>query len=55
MWRGELEITETIQKLIESPDHKVEYSTLKGEWFDCGTFNSRLEAGLFMRERMRGR
>lgn len=54
-WRGELEITEAIQKLIDSPDHKVEYSILKGEWFDCGTFDSLLETGLFMRERMRGR
>lgn len=54
-WRGELEITEAIQKLIDSPDHKVEYSILKGEWFDCGTFDSLLGAGLFMRERMRGR
>lgn len=54
-WRGELEITEAIQKLIDSPEHKVEYSILKAEWFDCGTFDSLLEASLFIREKMRGR
>lgn len=54
-WRGELEITEAIQKLIDSSEYKVEYSILKGEWFDCGTFDSLLEAGLFIREKMRGR
>ncbi len=54
-WRGELEITEAIQKLIDSPDHKVEFSILKGEWFDCGTFDSILDAALSMKEKMRGR
>ena len=54
-WREELEITEAIQMLIESPDHKVEYSILKGEWFDCGTFDSILEAVLYTKKTMRGR
>lgn len=54
-WRGELEITEAIQNLIEAPNKKVEYSILEGEWFDCGTFNSLLEAGFFVKERMKGR
>jgi len=54
-WRGELEITEAIHKMAVSKKHKVKYSILEGEWFDCGTFDSILEAGLFIKEKMRGR
>jgi glucose-1-phosphate thymidylyltransferase len=54
-WRGELEITEAIHRMATSPNYKVEYHILEGKWFDCGTFESILEAGLFIKERMRGR
>lgn len=54
-WRGELEITETLHKIATSRKHKIRYSILEGKWFDCGTFDSILEAGLFIKERMRGR
>ncbi len=54
-WRGELEITETIHKMVTSEKHNVEYRVLQGRWFDCGTFDSILETGLFIKERMRGR
>jgi len=54
-WRGELEITEAIQTMIESPDHKVEYFILNGEWFDCGTFDSILDAVIYAKNKMRGR
>jgi len=54
-WRGELEIAEAIHKMATSSNYKVEYSILEGKWFDCGTFDSILEAGLFIREKMRER
>jgi len=54
-WRGELEITEAIHKMATSKKYKVKYSILEGKWFDCGTFDSILEAGLFIKEKMRGR
>jgi len=54
-WRGELEITETIHKMVISTEHKVDFRILEGQWFDCGTFDNILEAGLFIKERMRGR
>jgi glucose-1-phosphate thymidylyltransferase len=54
-WRGELEITEAIHTMATSKKYKVKYSVLEGKWFDCGTFDSILEAGLFMKEKMRGR
>jgi len=54
-WRGELEITEAIHKMVTSTKYKVKYSILEGKWFDCGTFDDMLEAGLFVKERMRGR
>lgn len=44
--RGEYEITDVINLLL--PD--VNYQFYKGRWFDCGTFNSILEASKFMRE-----
>ncbi len=54
-WRGELEITETMHKMVTSTKYRVEYRILEGRWFDCGTFDSILEAGLFIKEKMRGR
>jgi len=54
-WRGELEITEAIHKMATSKKCKVQYSILEDQWFDCGTFDSILEAGLFIKEKMRGR
>lgn len=54
-WRGELEITDTLHKMVTSPKYKVEYRISEGQWFDCGSFDSILEAGLFIKERMRGR
>lgn len=54
-WRGELEITETLHKMVTSTKYRVEYRILEGRWFDCGTFDSILETGLFIKEKMRGR
>jgi len=54
-WRGELEITDTLHKMVTSTKHKVEYRISDGQWFDCGSFDSILEAGLFIKERMKGR
>ena len=54
-WRGELEITEAIHRMVVSPKHKVGYTILEGRWFDCGTFDSILDAALYMKEKMRGR
>jgi len=54
-WRGELEITEAIHKMVTSAKHNVEYTILKGKWFDCGSFDNILEAGLFIKKKMRGR
>jgi glucose-1-phosphate thymidylyltransferase len=54
-WRGELEITDTLNKMVTSEKYKVEYRILEGQWFDCGSFDNILEAGLFIKERMRGR
>lgn len=54
-WRGELEITEAIHKMVISSKHKVGYTILDGKWFDCGSFDSVLEAALYMNEKMRGR
>lgn len=54
-WRGELEITEAIHKMVTSTKYNVEYRILEGRWFDCGTFDSILGAGAFIKEKMRGR
>lgn len=54
-WRGELEITEAIHEIVISTKYKIEHRILEGKWFDCGTFDSILEASLFVKERMRGR
>lgn len=54
-WRGELEITEAIHKMVISPKHKVGYTILDGKWFDCGTFDSILDVALYVKEKMRGR
>jgi len=54
-WRGELEITEALHNMVTSQNYKVEYRILEGPWFDCGTFDNILDAGLFFKERMRGR
>lgn len=54
-WRGELEITEAIHRMVVSPKYKVGYTILNGRWFDCGTFDSVLEATIYIKEKMRGR
>lgn len=54
-WRGELEITEAIHRMVASSEYKVEHKILDDKWFDCGTFDSMLNAALYMKEKMRGR
>jgi len=54
-WRGELEITEAIHKMVVSPQHRVGYDVLEGKWFDCGTFDNMLDAALYMKMKMEGR
>jgi glucose-1-phosphate thymidylyltransferase len=49
--RGELEITDAIQKLIDM-GKKVRCHILKGWWFDIGTKNDLLRANQFMLERL---
>ena len=53
--RGEYEITEALQILVDSPEHKVEFHILDSLWYDCGTFDSILEAAIYMRNKQRGR
>jgi glucose-1-phosphate thymidylyltransferase len=47
--RGELEITDAIQKLLET-GKKVRSYILRGWWFDIGTKNDLLRANQFMRD-----
>jgi len=53
-WRGEIEITEAIDKMVKK-GLDVGYDKLQGRWFDAGTFDDILEASIFMKEKMRGR
>lgn len=45
--RGEYEITEAINSMILD----VEFEFYKGAWFDCGEFDSILDASNYLRER----
>jgi glucose-1-phosphate thymidylyltransferase len=47
--RGEIEITSLHNWYLERGELKVEM--LKGEWFDAGTFDSLLEAGIAVKEK----
>ena len=46
-WRGELEITEAIQLLIEE-GYKVGYKTVEGWWKDTGTVEDIIEANILV-------
>jgi glucose-1-phosphate thymidylyltransferase len=50
-WRGEFEITDAIQKLLEM-GKKVRSYTLRGWWFDIGTKEDLLRANQFMLDRL---
>jgi len=54
-WRGEYEITDAIKYMITNDGFTVEYTILESRWFDAGTFESILDASLFIRKKMRGR
>ena len=47
--RGELEITEIMANYLDEGTLKAEF--VKGEWFDCGTHDSLLEASIYMRDK----
>jgi glucose-1-phosphate thymidylyltransferase len=48
--RGELEITDINNKYAESD--KLHYAILKGYWSDAGTFESLLQAGTMVKEKL---
>jgi len=50
-WRGELEITEAIQSLIED-DHRVESEVVRGWWKDTGQLADMLEANRLVLEEL---
>lgn len=50
--RGEFEITSIINRYIE--EGKIEAAILKKKWFDIGTFDSLLDASLYMRQKKIG-
>jgi glucose-1-phosphate thymidylyltransferase len=53
-WRGELEITEAIQALIDD-DHKVQSEVVRGWWKDTGQLADMLEANRLVLEELEGR
>jgi len=53
-WRGELEITEAIQSLIED-GHKVESEVVNGWWKDTGQLADMLEANRLVLEELEAR
>jgi glucose-1-phosphate thymidylyltransferase len=50
-WRGEFEITEAIQKLIDD-DHKVQSEVVRGWWKDTGQLADMLEANRLVLEEL---
>jgi glucose-1-phosphate thymidylyltransferase len=53
-WRGELEITEAIQKLIDD-SHKVQSEVVRGWWKDTGQLADMLEANRLVLEELQTR
>jgi glucose-1-phosphate thymidylyltransferase len=53
-WRGELEITEAIQSLIDD-DHKVQSEVVRGWWKDTGQLADMLEANRLVLEELERR
>lgn len=53
-WRGELEITDALQWLIEA-GHDVEYQVATGYWKDTGSVNDMLEVNRLVLERLGSR